>query len=196
MNPLIQRLKDAILEMPNAAFEWSEFRGETTFSLSKEVLLSVCQNARDHVGFDMLLDIATIDWLGEEPRFQLVYELYHLREGVHLRIKTRVEENESVPSLVTVWPAADWLEREAYDMMGIKFEGHPDLTRILMWEGYPYYPLRKDFALQGQPSEADEIAFSEEAPLGGGPFVTVPCQGTTEVREPRARSIERIPESI
>ncbi|PWU10011.1 MAG: NADH-quinone oxidoreductase subunit C [Verrucomicrobia bacterium] len=196
MSPLIEGFKEAILAMPKAQLECSEFRGETTFSISKEALLSVCFYARDRVGFDMLLDIATIDLLGEEPRFQVVYELYSLRHGVHLRIKTKAEENEAVPSLIGVWPAADWLEREAYDMMGIKFEGHPNLTRILMWEGYPYHPMRKDFPLQGKPSQASGIAFSEEAPLGGGPFVTVPTQATTEIREPRARPIEIIPESI
>jgi len=196
MNPLIQDLKDALLAMPGIQLESTEFRGETTFFISKEVLIPICLYARDRMAFDMLLDVATVDLLGEEPRFQVVYELYSLKHGVHLRIKTRVEENESVPSLVNVWPAADWQEREAYDMMGIKFDGHPNLTRILMWEGYPYHPMRKDFPLQGRSSEVNEVAFTEEAPLGGGPFVTIPTQNTTEIREPRARPIETIPESI
>jgi NADH-quinone oxidoreductase subunit C len=73
-------------------------------------------------------------------------------------------------------------------MMGIRFADHPNLTRIIMWEGYPYYPLRKDFPLQGRPSDISEVAFTEPAPMGGGPFVTTPTTGTTEVREPRARA--------
>ena len=75
-------------------------------------------------------------------------------------------------------------------MMGIKFTGHPDLRRILMWDGYPFHPLRKDFPLEGKPSEMPDIAFSDAAPLQGGPFVTSPGQGTTQVREPRHRSAE------
>jgi NADH-quinone oxidoreductase subunit C len=71
--------------------------------------------------------------------------------------------------------------------MGIRFIDHPDLRRILMWEGYPYHPLRKDFPLEGKTTEMPGVAFSEPAPLAGGPFVTIPTDGTTQVREPRAR---------
>ncbi len=193
MNAVIPRLTELLSQIPDSRAEWREFREETTLSISKEVLFLVCLTARDQLGFDMLLDIATIDLLGEEPRFQVVYELYSLKSGIHLRIKTRLEEEEALSSLVGIWPAADWHEREAYDMMGIRFEGHPNLTRILMWEGYPYHPMRKDFPLQGRPSEVCEVAFTEAAPLGGGPFVTLSTEGTTEVREPRARQVETAP---
>jgi NADH-quinone oxidoreductase subunit C len=74
-------------------------------------------------------------------------------------------------------------------MYGIKFAGHPELTRILMWEGYPFHPLRKDFPLAGRPSEMPDVAFSQPAPLAGGPFVTVPSAATTKDREPRSREI-------
>ena len=94
------------------------------------------------------------------------------------------------PSLVPIWPTANWHEREIYDMMGIRFSDHPDLRRILMWEGYPYYPLRKDFPLEGKPSEMPDVAFSEIAPLAGGPFVTSPGPGGTKDREPRGHPAE------
>jgi NADH-quinone oxidoreductase subunit C len=90
--------------------------------------------------------------------------------------------------VVDLWATANWHEREIYDMMGIKFTGHPDLRRIIMWEGYPYYPLRKDFPLGGKASEMPDVAFSAPAPLAGGPFVTLPSSATTEEREPRSRS--------
>ena len=83
------------------------------------------------------------------------------------------EEKSELPTVTGVWRTADWHEREIYDMMGIRFRGHPDLRRILMWEGYPYFPLRKDFPLAGKPSEVPDVAFTKPAPLEGGPFVTV-----------------------
>ena len=189
-----RQLTEAFTSMSGEVGNFVEFRGETTLLVSNEALLPVCLYARDCLKFDMLLDIATLDLLGEEPRFQVVYELYSMKHGVHLRVKTSVEEEGRIPhSLVSVWPAADWHEREAYDMMGIRFEGHPNLTRILMWEGYPYYPLRKDFPLEGKPSEVAEVAFTDVAPLEGGPFVTVPTDGTTQVREPRSRQVTTAP---
>ncbi len=138
--------------------------------------------------FDYLLDISSVDNFGEEPRFEIVYELYSMAIGTHLRFKLRVsEEQGEVPTISDIWPTANWHEREIYDMMGIKFAGHPDLRRILMWDGYPYFPLRKEFPLEGLPSNMPDVAFSESAPLEGGPFVTSPSTATTKDREPRAR---------
>jgi NADH-quinone oxidoreductase subunit C len=166
-----------------------DFRGEETISVKVEALHDMAQFCRDELGFDYLLDISSIDHFGEDPRFELVYELYAMLTGTHLRLKAMLpgEDNAAGPTVSDLWPTADWHEREVYDMMGIRFEGHPDLRRILMWEGYPFYPLRKDFPLEGKPSEVAEVAFTEAAPLAGGPFVTVPTDGITEVREPRAR---------
>jgi len=86
-----------------------------------------------------------------------------------------------------IWPTADWHEREIYDMMGIHFNNHPDLRRILMWDGYPFFPLRKDFPLEGLPSEMPDVAFTSAAPMEGGPFVTQPSTATAKDREPRAK---------
>jgi len=165
------------------------FRGETSFSIPLESLRSTMTYLRDELGFNYLIDISSLDHFGESPRFEMVYELYTLPGGIHLRIKTTVPDDDepSVPTVSDLWPTADWHEREVYDMMGIRFSDHPDLRRILMWDGYPYYPLRKDFPLQGKPTDLEEVAFSEVAPLAGGPFVTVPTSGTTQIREPRAR---------
>jgi NADH-quinone oxidoreductase subunit C len=165
-----------------------EFRDETTFVILPAHLREVAQTCRDYVSFDYLLDITSVDNFGEEPRFEIVYELYSMSQGVRLRLKLRVSEDEGeVPSVADIWPTANWHEREIYDMMGIRFAGHPDLRRILMWEGYPYFPLRKEFPLEGLPSSMPDVAFSESAPLEGGPFVTLPSTATTKDREPRAR---------
>ena len=166
----------------------TEFRGETTFRVEREDLRDVAKFCRDELGFDYLLDISSVDNFGDERRFEVVYELYSLGLGVHLRLKVRVSEDDpTVDTLSDLWPAADWHEREIYDMMGLRFNNHPDLRRILMWEGYPYFPLRKEFPLEGLPSNMPDVAFTASAPLEGGPFVTVPSTATTKDREPRAR---------
>jgi NADH-quinone oxidoreductase subunit C len=165
-----------------------EFRGETTFVILLGDVRDVAKFCRDKLSFDYLLDITSVDHFGEEPRFEMVYELYSMSHGAHLRLKARMSEDVGeVPSVADIWPTANWHEREVYDMMGIRFAGHPDLRRILMWEGYPYFPLRKEFPLEGLPSNMPDVAFSESAPLEGGPFVTAPSTATTKDREPRAR---------
>ena len=142
------------------------------------------------LGFDYLVDITAVDNLGVSPRYEVVYELYSYSNSCHLRIKVGVDESErEVPSVVSLWPTANWHEREAFDMIGVTFSDHPDMRRILMWEGYPYYPLRKDFPLAGKTSDMPDVAFSEPVPLEGGPFVTSPSSATTDKREPRSREI-------
>jgi NADH-quinone oxidoreductase subunit C len=170
----------------------TEFRGEATLGvLDPERIEEICRCAKQDHGFNLLLDITGIDQLGEDPRWSVVYELYGIEHGCHLRLKTAVtEEKTELPSVSAVWRAADWQEREVYDMLGIRFRGHPDLRRILMWEGYPYYPLRKDFPLGGKPSEEPGVAFTQKAPMEGGPFVTVPGARDAIAREPRVRRPE------
>ena len=169
-----------------------EFRGETTFVIVAADLREVAKVCRDDLSFDYLLDISSVDNFGEEPRFEMVYELYSMSLAAHLRLKMRISEEESgaVPTVSDIWPTANWHEREVYDMMGLRFADHPDLRRILMWEGYPYFPLRKEFPLEGLPSNMPDVAFSETAPLEGGPFVTLPSTATAKDREPRARRPE------
>jgi NADH-quinone oxidoreductase subunit C len=170
--------------------EASVFRGETTLVLrDAERVAEVCGWARETLGYAMLLDITSLDHYGEDPRWTVVYELLHMPSKAHLRLKTSVsEERSELPSVTGVWRTADWHEREIYDMMGIRFRGHPDLRRILMWEGYPYFPLRKDFPLAGKATEMPEVAWAEPAPLEGGPFVTVGGGRDSRDREPRSRT--------
>ena len=151
-------------------------------------MAEICAFAKAELGFDYLVDISSVDNYGEDPRFAIVYHLYGYGHLCYLRLKTEVSEEKSeLPSVTSVWRAADWHEREIYDMMGVRFRGHPDLRRILMWEGYPYFPLRKDFPLAGKSSEMPEVAFTAPSPMAGGPFVTVAGGKDTISREPRIR---------
>lgn len=175
-----EKFSDAITVLP-------EFRGETTWRVAKDKLHEIMTSLKED-GFDYLVDISSVDHFGEEPRFEMVYELFGYSFEEHLRVKCRVSEDEcSVPTVSDLWATADWHEREVYDMMGIDFKGHPDLRRILMWDGYPYFPLRKDFPLEGKETEMPDIAFTKSAPLEGGPFVTAPATANAQEREPRAK---------
>jgi len=186
---LAKKLKQQFEEVVSEA---AEFRGELTLEVSDaSQIAEVCRFAKEAMGFDFLVDLTTIDNDDNAPRWTAVYHMYGYGHGCHLRLKTSVSEEASeFPTVSAVWRTANWHEREAYDMMGIRFAGHPDLRRILMWEGYPYYPLRKDFPLAGKPSEVPDVAFSDPAPLEGGPFVTVAGGGDSTAREPRVRNPE------
>jgi NADH-quinone oxidoreductase subunit C len=166
-----------------------EFRGEITVVVRDAGRIAeVCGFAKEALGFDFLADMTSLDHYGEDPRFTVVYHLYGLGRRCHLRLRTDVsEERAELPSVSGVWRTANWQEREVYDMMGLRFSGHPDLRRILMWEGYPYFPLRKDFPLAGKPSDMPEVAFSRPAPMEGGPFVTIAGGADSTAREPRVR---------
>ena len=169
----------------------TEFREETTYTIAASDLRDIAKFCRDDLLFDYLLDITSIDNFGEEPRFEIVYHLYSMPHAAHLRLKLKVsEEAVGLDTVSDIWPTANWHEREIYDMMGIKFNGHPDLRRILMWDGYPFFPLRKDFPLAGLPSDMPDVAFTKVTPLEGGPFVTVPSTAGSKDREPRARPRE------
>lgn len=188
----LERAKQLQARLGNLISEPTEFRGEVTVTVADaERIAEVCAVAKQELGFDFLLDITSIDNYGEDPRWTVVYHLYGLGHRCALRLKTHVSEEKSeLPTVTGVWRTANWHERETYDMMGIRFRGHPDLRRILMWEGYPYFPLRKDFPLAGKPSEVPEVAFTEAAPLEGGPFVTLPGGKDAIEREPRVRTPE------
>lgn len=144
-------------------------------------LIEVCRVLRDSYNFDLLIDVTAIDWDVATPRFTGIYHLYSTSLQSYIRIASDCPDNikPSLPSLVSLYAAADWHERETYDLMGIHYEGHPNLKRILMWDAYPYHPLRKDFPLAGIETElpAEDVAEQTDvkvaaAPMMGGPFVS------------------------
>jgi len=186
---LAKKLHEKFGELVSAP---TEFRGEVSLKVADaERIVEVGAFAKKELGFDYLVDVSSIDNYGEDPRWTVVYHLYGIAHKQYLRLIANVSEEKSeLPTVTTVWRTADWHEREIYDMMGVRFRGHPDLRRILMWEGYPYFPLRKDFPLAGKPSELPDVAFSKPAPLEGGPFVTTPGGKDAIEREPRVRTPE------
>ncbi len=165
-----------------------EFRGEISVKLADpEKIADVCAFAKS-IGFTYLVDICSVDNYGEDPRWTLVYHLRNIVTVTEIRLKTDLsEEKSALPSVLPVWRTANWHEREIYDMMGIRFVNHPDLRRILMWEGYPHFPLRKDFPLAGKPTDLPGVAFTRVTPMEGGPFVTVAGGNDSIAREPRVR---------
>lgn len=140
-------------EMGDAVEDWQVFRDEHTLVIRTDRLRDVALFLRDTCGFALLSDISPCDWDGQEAkRFSIQYILTRLVPGApRLRLRVWVDEGESVPSLVSVYPTADWHEREAYDFFGIDFAGHPNLVRLLMSDDWVGHPLRKDYPIGGEP---------------------------------------------
>lgn len=131
-----------------------EFRGDLTVTVPKTDIVRVCEflKADPELAFDMVIDLFGVDQYRPEGRFEVIYNLYSLKNKSYLRLKVLVEESDPVvPTVTGVWTGANWHERETYDMFGIKFSGHPDLRRLYMPEEFEYYPLRKDFPMMGIP---------------------------------------------
>jgi NADH-quinone oxidoreductase subunit C len=128
------------------------YRGDETLVVNPLRIVKVMQTLRDdeELALDFLVDLTAVDYLGREPRFEVVYHLRSMKSGARLRVKAPLVEpedgsNPSIDSVVALWPGANWFEREVWDLYGIKFAGHPDLRRILMYEEFVGHPLRKDY---------------------------------------------------
>jgi len=125
--------------------ETSTFRGEVTAVVSRESIQDVCRYCRDDLQYDFLSDLTAVDWLNRDPRFDVVYHLMSMQHWNRFRLKVGVNGDEPVPSVIPIWGAANWAEREVWDLFGIEFDGHPDLRRLLMPEGWVGHPLRRDY---------------------------------------------------
>jgi len=132
--------------------------GELTLVAERERIVEVLTALRDRFGFQQLLDICGVDFPDREERFEVVYHLLSLTRNARVRVKVTTDERQPVPSVVSVFPCADWFEREAFDMYGMLFSGHPDLRRLLTDYGFQGYPLRKDFPMTGYV----EVRYDEE----------------------------------
>ena len=139
-------LKRLIYEFSGAVQQTHARLGDLTALIDPERVTDVMRFLRDELEFDMLMDLTAVDYLGENPRFEVVYHLYSLGNNERVRIKARVgEDAPTLPSVTPLYASANWMEREVYDMYGIGFEGHPDLRRILLYDEFEGHPLRKDY---------------------------------------------------
>jgi NADH-quinone oxidoreductase subunit C len=148
-NPLLDELHK---RFPGAISEAVIFRNMPSLNVAKEHLVAVCQFLKGPEGgaYTLLTDETAADYPKREKRFDIVYHLYSFEKNNRLRLRVQVGAGEKVPSVTGVWPTANWLEREVYDMFGVVYEGHPDLKRILMPDGWVGHPLRKDYDILKQ----------------------------------------------
>ena len=146
---LSQALRESL---PNSLESAQSFLKQRIYAIKLDALYDACLFLRDSQewDFDYLIDITAVDFLGEQPRFCLVYQLYSYRHQQLVRLKSRLPMDAVAPSVTGIWEAANWLEREVYDMFGIEFSGHPDLRRILLPDDWYGYPLRKDYDIKLQ----------------------------------------------
>ena len=143
--PVLARLLEGL---PDAVRDTHARLGDATAQVDPGRILDVLRFLRDDpdLEFDMLMDVTAVDYLGQEPRFELVYHLYASTVHHRVRIKARVSEGDAeIDSAVSLWPSANWMEREVYDMYGIHFRDHPDLRRLLLYDEFEGHPLRKDY---------------------------------------------------
>lgn len=144
-HPVLRRVLEAF---PEGVLATHLFRGDATAIVDRGVLLDVCRLLRDdpELAFDLLVDVTAVDFIGRRPRFEVVYHLYSIGKNHRVRLKVPLEEGDpTVPSICELWKGANWLERETWDLYGIRFENHPDLRRIYLYEEFEGHPLRKDY---------------------------------------------------
>ena len=153
MQELTEQIKNKLSEANGFSdVIFSENLSYPMIEVPKERLVEICTILRDEFKFDQLRDVISVDRFTKNDRFESIYNLYSLEHKTRLFVKVKLDsKNPEVDSVYSIWQSADWAEREAYDMMGIKYLNHPDLRRMYMMEEYEYYPLRKDYPLMGLP---------------------------------------------
>lgn len=159
-SPLVAKLK---AQYGSGVREANTYLGQNYLVLEPSITNEVLRILRDQEQFDYCVDITAVHYPKREKQFDLVWILYSFARNVRLRVKTMIADGESFPSSVAIWPTANWLEREVYDMFGIKFDGHPDLKRILLPDGWKGYPLRKDYGIIQQDQEWVQVNLGIES---------------------------------
>jgi len=163
--PLVVALAAAV---PGAVLGAKKMVGQTTIELAPDKLVEACRHLKDKETYTFLVDQTAVDWKERAPRFDVVYWLHSFDRGnARVRLKVGVADGAACPTVAGVWETANWMEREVFDLFGISFEGHPDLRRILTWDGFQGHPLRKDFPVEGIDTGA--AIYPDRYPEGGGP---------------------------
>ena len=158
-SPLTQKYKGRY----GSGLEALSYLGQNYFEVGRSLIPGILQFLRDEDQFDYCVDITAVHYPKREQQFDVLWILYSFARNERIRVKTQIRDGESLASAVPIWPTANWLEREVYDMFGIKFDGHPDLKRILLPEGWKGHPLRKDYGILQQDQEWVQINLGIES---------------------------------
>jgi NADH-quinone oxidoreductase subunit C len=171
-DPLVQRLAAAL---PGAVLAAKELVGQVTVEVPAEKVPDVLRFLKETEAFTYLVDLTAVDWKARVPRFDVIYWLHSFEKGnARIRLRAGVAEGAECPTATGVFLTANWMEREVWDLFGIPFAGHPDLRRILTWDGFHGHPLRKDFPVEGIDTGA--AIYPDRYPEGGGPSVKDPLK--------------------
>jgi NADH-quinone oxidoreductase subunit C len=158
-SPLVAKLKRQF----GSGMEALTYLGQNYLQVDRSLIPNILQLLRDEEQFDYCVDITALHYPKRERQFDIVWILYSFPKNERVRVKTQIADGDSIPSAVPLWPAANWLEREVFDMFGIQFEGHPDLKRILLPDGWKGHPLRKDYGIIQQDQEWVQINLGIES---------------------------------
>ena len=156
---MVQKLKRQF----GSGMEASTYLGQNYMVVDRSLIPEILHILRDEENFNYCVDITTVHYPNREKQFDVIWILYSFASNERIRIKTLIADGEALPSSVPIWATANWLEREVYDMFGIRFDGHPDLKRILLPEGWKGHPLRKDYGIIQQDKEWVQINLGIES---------------------------------
>jgi len=158
-SPLVEKYKGQY----GSGLDAQTYLGQNYLSVDRSLIPDILRLLRDEEQFDYCVDITAVHYPKREKQFDVVWILYSFPRNERVRVKTQIADGASLPSSVSIWPTANWLEREVYDMFGIQFDGHPDLKRILLPDGWKGYPLRKDYGILQQDKEWVQINLGIES---------------------------------
>jgi NADH-quinone oxidoreductase subunit C len=158
-SPLVEKYKSQY----GSGLDPQTYLGQNYFSVDRSLIPDILRLLRDEEQFDYCVDITAVHYPKREKQFDVVWILYSFPRNERVRVKTQIADGASIPSSVSIWPTANWLEREVYDMFGIQFDGHPGLKRILLPDGWKGYPLRKDYGILQQDQEWVQINLGIES---------------------------------